>query len=87
VPRQLRNRRRLARFERHERDYAILNDFAHDYSLLHYYVDRDAQERQLLEAGFETIECLDGGGRTVAHGDPAAGDPELHYVARATVEP
>lgn len=33
-------------------DYAILNDWAHDYRLLTYYIDPAAQERQLRQAGF-----------------------------------
>ena len=40
-------------------DYAIVNDSAHHYSILHYYISRDDQERQLAEHGFELIECLD----------------------------
>ena len=73
--------RRLSR--RNEPSYAILNDVAHDYAVLHYYITRDAQARQLDDHGFELIECLDLDGSTVAPGAAAAHCSELHYVAPA----
>lgn len=82
APRMIRNRRRLRPLERREGSYAIVNDPAHDYALLHYYIRRDDQELQLRELGYELLECVDLEGRTVptgAHSD----SPELHYVARA----
>ncbi len=82
LPRRLRNRRRLLAHQRSERDYAILNDSGHDYSVLHYYISRDAQERQFREHGFELLECLDLDGRSVEADATAAHCPELHYVAR-----
>jgi SAM-dependent methyltransferase len=82
LPRRLRNRRRLVRLEREEDGYALVNDEAHDFSVLHYYISRDAQEHQFAEQGFELIECLDREGRLVAAGEAAAHCPELHYVAR-----
>jgi SAM-dependent methyltransferase len=83
VPVRLRNHRRLAPHQRDRADYAIRNDPAHEYSLLHYYVDRDAQARQLDDLGFDLLECLDLDGRPVAPGEDAAGSGELHYLARA----
>jgi hypothetical protein len=77
------NRRRLRPYERQEEGYAIVNDEAHDFGLLHYYIDRDAQERQLADAGLDLIECIDRNGRSVAPGDHAADSSELYYVARA----
>jgi SAM-dependent methyltransferase len=82
LPRRLRNRRRLRRLEHAEAGYAIVNDDAHDFSVLHYYISRDAQERQLADEGFELLECLDLDGRDVPAGASAASCPELHYVAR-----
>jgi SAM-dependent methyltransferase len=80
--RRLRNRRRMRPLEREEEEYALVNDQAHDYSLLHYYISRDAQARQFAEHGFELIECLDLEGREVVEGESAAHCAELHYVAR-----
>jgi SAM-dependent methyltransferase len=82
LPRRLRNRRRLRSREREERGYAIVNDEAHDFAVLHYHVTRDAQARQLAEHGFELVECLDLDGRPVTVGGAARHCPELHYVAR-----
>jgi SAM-dependent methyltransferase len=76
-----RNRNRLLPLERREADWAILNDPGHDFTVLHYYIDRDAQERQLAEHGFELIEVLDLQGRVVPRG-AVSSSPELHYVAR-----
>jgi SAM-dependent methyltransferase len=82
MPRRVRNSRRLRRSERHEPGYAILNDVSHDFRALHYYISRDRQERQLLEHGFELLECLDLDGGAVAPSKAAAHSSELHYVAR-----
>jgi SAM-dependent methyltransferase len=76
------NHRRLAPLERDEERYAIVNDPAHGYRLLHYYIDRDEQERQLAEEDFELLECLDESGHVVPVGEPAASSSELHYLAR-----
>jgi SAM-dependent methyltransferase len=83
LPRRIGNRRRLRRLEHAETGYAIVNDDAHDFSVLHYYISRDAQGHQLADEGFELLECLDLDGRDVPVGAAAASCPELHYVARA----
>jgi SAM-dependent methyltransferase len=82
MPRRERNRRRLLVHQRDQGDYAILTDEAHEYGILHYYIGRDAQARQLAETGFELLECLDLDARPVNAGQSAASHPELHYVAR-----
>jgi SAM-dependent methyltransferase len=87
MPRRERNRRRLAPLQRIGEEHAILTDEAHEYGILHYYIGRDAQQRQLAEVGFELIECLDLDGREVRAGEQAAAHPELHYVARCTPRP
>ena len=83
LPRQVRNRRRLRPLQRREADFAILNDIEGDYGALHYYVRRDDQARQLAEAGFALIECLDLDGQAVTEGHDGTGG-WLHYVARPT---
>lgn len=82
MPRKVRNQRRLRPLEHEGPDYQMLNDDAHRYSLLHYYISRAAQERQLHEHGFELLECLDLEGRRVEAGETAEGSSELHYIAR-----
>lgn len=83
MPRRLRNHRRLRGLQRREDDHAVLIDEAHDYSILHYYIGRDAQERQLAGRGLRLLACLDLDGRPVARGEQAPHAPELHYVAVA----
>jgi SAM-dependent methyltransferase len=82
LPLRFANRRRLGKLQRVEDHYAIVNDEAHDFSVLHYYISRDAQERQLTDAGFTFVECLDLDGDTVQRGESAVHCSELHYVAR-----
>lgn len=53
------NWRRLRKEQVETRDYALVNDEAHDYSLLHYYVTPEAQVRQLVAAGFTDVRVYD----------------------------
>jgi SAM-dependent methyltransferase len=82
LPRQVRNHRRVRRFALDRPEYALLNDPAHDYSLLHYYMWREDQERQLAKHGFEVLECLDLEGNVLPPGERAEHCSELHYLAR-----
>lgn len=77
------NRRRLARHQRFEPDYAIINDSAHRWSLLHHYTTREAQERELVDAGFELVAVYGMDGRRLEPSDDDSSYTELHYVARA----
>jgi SAM-dependent methyltransferase len=83
LPRRLRNRRRMRPLERAEERYALRNDEAHDFSLLHYYISRDAQYEQLRAHGFEPVECLDLDGREVGPGGKASHCSEFHFAARS----
>ena len=82
LPRWWWNRQRVLPFEVSEQSYAVLNDISQDFAALHYYITRNAQERQLAEHGFELLECLDLDGRPVGPEDEMADCAELHYVAR-----
>jgi hypothetical protein len=84
LPRSSRNHRRLRKQEESGPGYALVNDLAHDYSLLHYYVSPASQRRQLAANGFELLECRDLGGRVLDVGETAPDCSELHYVARLT---
>lgn len=83
LPRRLSNRIRLRALQHEGADYAVINDEAHDFSVLHYYISRDAQERQLAAAGYRFLQCLDLDGREVRPGESAVHCSELHYVARS----
>lgn len=76
------NHVRLAPLEQRGPDWAVLNDEAHDFGLLHYYTTRDEAQRSIAGHGFALIECVDLDGRPVGPGEPAAASAELHYVAR-----
>jgi SAM-dependent methyltransferase len=81
LPLRLANRRRLSKLQRDEDGYAIVNDEAHDFSVLHYYISRDAQESQLSELGYTLTTCLDLDGRDIERGESASHCSELHYAA------
>lgn len=81
LPRHQQNRRKVLPHERREQDWALLNDVSHDYTALHLYVTREAQEKQLRDAGLDPVECLDLDGRTLPPGDEARETEELHYIA------
>jgi SAM-dependent methyltransferase len=83
LPKRVRNRRRMGRFEIREPEYAVVTDSGGDYGLLHYYISRDDQAKQFAQCGFDLVECLDLEGKTVEPGESAPETPELHYVARA----
>lgn len=82
MPRRARNRSRLRPLEQHGPGYAVLVDEAHEYTLLHYYIGRDEQERQLRDLGLELLECRDLDGREVPPGAAVDDCSELHFVAR-----
>jgi ubiquinone/menaquinone biosynthesis C-methylase UbiE len=82
APKNVRRHRELRTLERHERDYEIVSDGSHGFTLVHYYIAPDAQFRQLEEEGFAPESCLDLDGRTLGTADTAAECSELHYVAR-----
>ena len=82
LPARVANRRRTRLYERSESGYAIVNDGAHDNRLAHYYIGRDAQQRQLADAQLELVDCLDLEGRAVGAGQEAPTSSALHYAAR-----
>jgi SAM-dependent methyltransferase len=82
LPRRVRNRRRLRPAERTGAGYAVLNDEAHDFGLLHHYVEPDEQARELEAAGFAMVERRDLEGRLLDPGERAPWAVEVHYVAR-----
>jgi SAM-dependent methyltransferase len=82
TPVRVRNHRSLRALEHFESDYAVLVDEGHEFSLLHYYISRDAQQRQFEEQQFAFLECLDMTGSPVGPGQAAASCSELYYAAR-----
>jgi SAM-dependent methyltransferase len=78
-----RNRRENRPHERFEKDYWILNDRAHSFSLLTYYIDRPTQERQLSGTGFETLDVYARDGHTLSEGETRNDTPWYYFVARS----
>jgi SAM-dependent methyltransferase len=58
-------RRRMRRLEQRTTEYAILNDLAHAYSLLHYHITIPDQIRQLAAHGFDRTVAFDMTGTAV----------------------
>jgi SAM-dependent methyltransferase len=67
---------------RDEADHAILNDEAHRWQGVFYYISPDAQVAQLESCGFEFVEALAEDGRTLRRGDSTEGNGTIHYVCR-----
>jgi SAM-dependent methyltransferase len=76
-------RRRLRRLELQQPAWAVLNDEAHNYSLLTYYVTMSEQQRELADAGFPSVGIYDADGRELTTTDSRS--PWLYYVARRDV--
>jgi ubiquinone/menaquinone biosynthesis C-methylase UbiE len=75
------NRLRLVRHERHEKEYALLNDQSYSFGLLAYYITTVSQEAQLARGGFDLTMMVGADGRAIARGEHAI-DPWIYYVAR-----
>lgn len=73
------NRLKYKKFENHNQEYSIINDCAHNYSLLTYYISLSEQLVQLNCTGFETIEAYDRNGQTIL---TDSSDTWIYYLAR-----
>lgn len=83
----IRNSRTMRKREEHHGDYALLNDPAHEYRLLTYYISPQAQVRQLERAGF-AVRCAFGmDGQAVyppgIDGTRFGNNSMVHYLATA----
>ncbi|MBV9818584.1 MAG: class I SAM-dependent methyltransferase [Solirubrobacterales bacterium] len=80
LPRRVANHRRLAPLQYRAVNHAVVNDSGQDYALLHYYITRADQERQLTELGYALLEALELSGAPVPTGQEGA-TSSLYYVA------
>jgi SAM-dependent methyltransferase len=80
TPRRMLNRRRLGPLQYRGSDHAVVNDDAHDFGLLHYYIGSVAQQRQLSELGYRLIEVREFSGPAVPLGEEGQ-EGSLYYVA------
>lgn len=63
---------RMRKLEVHGNDYDIINDNAHEFSLLTYYIGIEQQKRQLQENGFQNVEAYDMSGNPITADDQFA---------------
>ncbi|MDR4509839.1 MAG: class I SAM-dependent methyltransferase [Candidatus Brocadiaceae bacterium] len=68
--------------EHFEEEYAIINDKAHNFSLLTYYIDQKHQVSQLKKMGLEVIEMYDPYGNLLKPGDDDSNSAWIYYVTR-----
>ena len=73
---------RLKPLERIEPDYALLNDMAHSWRGVFYYIGQGAQRDQLQQAGFAVLDVVGENGRLVGPDDDTTQDGSLYYVTR-----
>jgi SAM-dependent methyltransferase len=78
--RSLVNHAKLRGLRRFEDEYALLNDIGHDYGVLHYYIDRDSQRKQLEQNGFRLLDVLAASGRLIRDSEEDTQSSSLHYV-------
>lgn len=80
--RRLRNRASNVVLEREEQDYSILNDSAHNYALITYYIGQEAQIRQLASMGFDALDLYSLDGEPLSRGETDRKSGWIYYVAR-----
>jgi SAM-dependent methyltransferase len=84
LPRAIVNHLRKKSFEIQEEEYAVLNDQAHGFNLLHYYISIERQVMQLETAGFRSAEAVGLDGRWLQpHDWPTAQDAWIYYTCRS----
>ena len=77
-----RNRLRNKNHQVFNEQYAIINDVAHNYAMLTYYIDKVNQVEQLEELGFVTIEMYDTLGNMLNLDSDDKDSAWIYYVAR-----
>jgi hypothetical protein len=77
-----RNRLRNKNHQVFHKQYAIINDVAHNYAMLTYYIDKVNQLSQLDDVGFETIEMYDTLGNMLNLDSDDTDSAWIYYVAR-----
>jgi SAM-dependent methyltransferase len=76
------NRTNRKRYEHSEPEYALINDIAHEYSMIHYHIDYEQQAAQLARAGFDLRDAYGVDGALIGPTDDTTESFDIHYVAR-----
>ena len=66
--------------------YAIINDVAHNYAMLTYYIDKVNQIKQLEDVGFETIDMYDTLGNMLFQDSDDQDSAWIYYVAKELIK-
>jgi hypothetical protein len=77
-----RNRLRNKNHQLFKDQYAIINDVAHNYAMLTYYIDKVHQVKQLDDTDFETIDMYDTLGNILDLDSDDKGSAWIYYVAK-----
>lgn len=82
--RSIYNHAKNKKHQHFEEKYSIINDNAMDYSLLTYYVSKEAQISALAEVGFETIDMFSKNGESLIAGSQDCDIPWIYFVTKKT---
>lgn len=80
--RNLWNHAQRRSMEREGPEYALINDLAEDFRLIHYYIDQRQQRQQLAESGLDAVAVYDDELNAVQPDAHPAKAPWIWYVAR-----
>ncbi len=78
----IRNRLKNRSHQVFNEQYAIINDVAHNYAMLTYYIDKVNQVKQLEDMGFETNEMYDTLGNMLNLDNDDKDSAWIYYVSR-----
>lgn len=67
-------------------EYALINDLAEEFRLIHYYIDHRQQRRQLADAGLEVVAVYDDEINVVQPEARVIKAPWIWYVARRATD-
>jgi len=76
------NHLRNRNHQKFEDEYAIINDVAHNYAMMTYYIDKEHQVSQLEDVGFKTDEMYDISGNMLNLDSDDKDSAWIYYVAR-----
>ena len=77
------NHRKNRKFEQTHGEYKIINTESHNWALVMYYITKEMQRVQLMNAGFEVLDMYDHYGNELKNGSEDSQARWIYYVARA----
>ncbi len=69
------------KYQHFYKDYAVINDRAHNYGFLSYYIDKESQAAQLKETGFTLLEMYATSGKVLKCSEDDIHSGWIYYVA------